>query len=419
MRIAFVVPTLQRSGGILVVTRQVRLLRARTGLDAAVVVLDQPPATARDDDGLAVLGTAAAASRDWDVAVWTWWTTMDVALELRAARRVLLLQGLDERFYRWWEPFDRLAASAALAGADAVITVSAYLGDVIAALRPEAEPLVVRAGLDRAVFAPRERSAPADGPLRVLVEGQPGLWMKGVDDALAAVGAMREPAEATLVSLAPKEADELAVTHVVGGLAPSAMADLYAGSDVVLKLSRGEGLGMAPLEAAAVGTPSIVTPYGGHADWLEHGVNGVQALFDDVAGTAAWLDVVARNRALLRRLGDGALATAAAWPTVEEAADGLAAALRTVADRRPAGEDVRRRALARSLARNVDLGRLSFARRTAQLRVAEQRVAHAERHLELLVSSTTYRLAERLRTAWWAVRRPLAWVRGISRGRRG
>src|SRR6185295_1422221 len=110
------------------------------------------------------------------------------------------------------------------------------------------------------------------------------------------------------------------------------MAELYGTNDVLLKLSRGEGLGMAPLEAAAVGTPSVVTPYGGHADWLRHGVNGVEVMFDDVMGTAAWLDRLALDRALVRRLGDGALETAAAWPTLEQATDRLADALRAVAE---------------------------------------------------------------------------------------
>src|SRR5919206_419577 len=184
MRAAFLVPTLERSGGIQAVVGQVRLLRARSDIDVALVVCGpgggEAGASASAD--VPVIGFAAASSREWDVAVATWWTTWAAAVELSARRRVLVLQGLDERFYR-----------------------------------------------------------------------------------------------------------------LVGDLDAPGMAALYRESDVLLKLSRTEGLGLPPLEAAAVGTPSVVTPYGGHPDWLRHGGNGVQVGFDDLDGTAAWLDLLARE----------------------------------------------------------------------------------------------------------------------------
>ena len=101
---------------------------------------------------------------------------------------------------------------------------------------------------------------------------------------------------------------------------------------------------------------------------------------------------------MLGRLGEGALATAHAWPAMEQSADALASALRGSLEREPPSDDARRRALARAVARNVDLGRLAFARRTGE-------VAAAERRLELVLGSSTYRLAERLRRTWWALRR--------------
>jgi hypothetical protein len=182
------------------------------------------------------------------------------------------------------------------------------------------------------------------------------------------------------------------VDRLVGALRPAEMAALYAESDVVLKLSRAEGLGLPPLEAAAVGTPSVVTPYGGHEDWLRHGVNGVQVGFDDIAGTSAWLDALARDRGLLAELGRGALDTARSWPTPEQSGDAFAAALQEICDAEPADPVAARRAIARSLARNVDLGRIGMERVKRE---------HAERHMQLLVSSKTYRLAERMRRVWW------------------
>ena len=49
-------------------------------------------------------------------------------------------------------------------------------------LRPDAPLHLVRNGIDKDVFAPPEQvDVRLDGPLRVLIEGNPGVWFKGVE----------------------------------------------------------------------------------------------------------------------------------------------------------------------------------------------------------------------------------------------
>jgi glycosyltransferase involved in cell wall biosynthesis len=301
----------------------------------------------------------------------------------------------------------------AVAGADELIAVSGYLHDVAAALRPGVRCHLVTNGLDRAVFGRRaaERGE-GGGPLRILIEGQPGMALKGVDDALAAVVEMREGAEVTLVSLEAPSSSDFRAHRIVGGLDAPAMADLYASSDVLLKLSRSEGLGLPPLEAAAAGTPSVVTPYGGHADWLRHGDNGVLVGFDDPAGAGAWLDALARDRELLGRLGDGARETAAAWPTVEESADGMAEALRAIAAGDGADRAESVRASARALARGLGTGRVEHDavagalawNEAAVIELQAEAGRQADARLQAVLDSRTYQLSEAMRRAWWRVR---------------
>src|SRR4051795_10275819 len=163
MRVAFVLPTLEPSGGIHVALRHADALRERAGWEVGVVV---------DGDAR---GVSEAAGVEWDVVVSTWWTTADAALELPGRRRVVFLQGLDERFYGWWAPLDRLpsaagppgapppgparrppprggSGAAARACAAAVVAVSRHLGEVVSALRPDLPVRVVPNGLDRATF---------------------------------------------------------------------------------------------------------------------------------------------------------------------------------------------------------------------------------------------------------------------------
>jgi glycosyltransferase involved in cell wall biosynthesis len=404
MRVAFVVPSLRPSGGVRIAVQHARLLRERAQIDAALVVCDDEKGAAEGGD-VPSLGPAQAVAEPWDVAVATWWTTWPTATELDARRRALLVQGVDERFYATAEPFERLGASMALASADELIAVSGHLRDVVTAARPGAHCHLVRNGLDPAGFA--AAGAPSNtGPLRILVEGQPDLPLKGVGDALVAVGEMRERTEVTLASLEPPASRDFRAHRVVSGLDAREMAELYASSDVLLKLSRSEGLGLPPLEAAAAGTPSVVTPYGGHEDWLRHGVNGVLVGFDDPSGTAGWLDALARDRDLLARLGAGARETAQAWPSVEDASDEMAHALRSIADGEGADPAEVARASARALRRGMGTGRLQHDAVVVALAWSE---AAADARLQEVLDSRAYKLSEAMRRAWWRLsrRRPL------------
>ena len=90
----------------------------------------------------------------------------------------------------------------------------------------------------------------ADEPLRILVEGNPARAFKGVGEALAATRAMHEPAHVTLVCAdrGGRGRRRQALTRSSGPLTPAEMAAPYAETDVVLKLSRVEGMFGPPLE---------------------------------------------------------------------------------------------------------------------------------------------------------------------------
>jgi glycosyltransferase involved in cell wall biosynthesis len=192
----------------------------------------------------------------------------------------------------------------------------------------------VRNGIDKSVFAPPEgEAAPVprvDGPLQVLVEGRPGVPFKGVDEALAAAGAMREPAHVTLVCadgavvVGPVPAG---VDEVVGPLDPAGMAKVYAKTDVVLKLSRVEGMAAPPLEGFHCGATCITTPVTGHDEYISDGRNALLTSWDDERGASRLLDLLARDRRLLHRLRVGALRTARSWPSTEQSTAILALAL--------------------------------------------------------------------------------------------
>lgn len=381
MRVCLLVPELGRSGGAQTIRSLAAGLEASEGFDVDLLVTDLRAAggaTALDDRA------------PYDVAVATWWETSVDLSRVPAARRAVLLQSIESRFYEEHEFVERLDAAEVLALPVAYLAVARWMRALVADLRPDARCDLVPVGIDKDAFSPRERPT-RDGPLRVLVDGQPSMWFKGVSEALAAVGAMAEPAEITVVAGDPAAAGEVEGARVVGGLDAEGMASLYAANDVLVKLSRVEGLGLGPVEAAHVGTPSVVTPYTGHEEHVEHGRNGLVVGYDDQPGTARALDRLARDPELLARLSEGALASARDWPSAGETTRAFAAALQAIAAAPAPDPDPALAALALTRRRRLELTREHVRQAGALLQQTQERrdwydvaLGEAREHVEEL-----------------------------------
>lgn len=355
MRVCFLLPGGGVSGGVRVVLGHASRLAAH-GVDAEVLWTGD----AEPVEGVRSRPVTEAAGERWDVAVATWWTTALELPRVAAHRRLVFAQSIDARFYASEEAAERLGASNAPALSDGFVAVGEGLARALRTRYPGSPVTVVRNGVDKATYAPRPVPR-RDGPLKVLIEGAPGLAVKGVDAALEAVAAMNKPAITTLATLTQPES-EAAADRVVSVDGAAAMAELYAEHDVLLKLSRHEGLSLPCLEAMHVGRPCVVTPFGGHRDFLRHGVNGLLVGYDDVAGTARQLDRLAGDPGLLERLGAGALEMAATWPSPEDSTAQLTAAMRAAVEREPAD----RADAAAALSAGVALIREELRRRETQ-----------------------------------------------------
>ncbi|HWH96004.1 MAG TPA: glycosyltransferase family 4 protein [Baekduia sp.] len=338
MRVAFVLQDLQLSGGVGVVVEHAAQLRRHHGLDAHLVLArpqEHPDWAYRGLAEVPVLDLDAALQITWDVAVATWWETTSTLFELRAHRYAYFIQLLEDSTYPPGAA-EQLAAAMTTALPVRFITEARWLAELIEDYQPGNDVLYVRNGIAKDVFRSPAAVPPAAEaePLRVVVEGARGDVHKGVDDALQAVAAMGRPAHVTWVSphgAAPPEG----VDRLLTGLTHAEMADVFADSHVLLKLSRAEGMYGPPLEAFHMGATVVTTPVTGHDEYVAHGINGMLVGWDDPRGTARTLDLLARDRRLLHELRVGALRTARAWPDWRQSSQWMAMALRRVAAEPP------------------------------------------------------------------------------------
>jgi glycosyltransferase involved in cell wall biosynthesis len=320
-----------------------------------------------------------ALAERFDVAVATWWETVFTLFELSAHRYAYFVQSLEDRFYDH-DHAERLGAALTLDLPVAFITEARWIADTLAAWRPDASCYLVRNGIDKQLFAPLMRVRPSiDRPLRIVVEGSPWVWHKGVPDALDATRVMQEPHRVTVVCGDPSAHRDIHhADQVLGPLSHREMADLYAENDVVLKLSRVEGMFGPPLEGFHRGTTCVVTPVTGHEEYVEHGHNGLVTDWDDLRGTARQLDLLARDRRLLHFLRTNALETARAWPDWGQASQFMAAALLDIVRQPPPAAASASAHLAADLRSGIEVyhrhlvEREAFARRALRF---ERRIA--------------------------------------------
>lgn len=370
---------------------------ARRGFEVDVVLTREPMTRSWSHRGLASLRAVSleeAKRRRYDVALATWWETAEHVLELDAARHGWFMQSLEDRFYEAGDP-RRLVAGLAQGLPVRFVTEARWIAATLEALRPGERVFYVRNGIAKGVFTP-PATVPVrrEGPLRILVEGSAHVGFKGVADALAAVSRMAEARHVTVVAPDGSGGGLRGADRAVGPLTQRELAEFYAECDVVLKLSRVEGMSGVPLEGFHCGATCVVTPVTGHEEYVVHGENGLVVEWDDPDGTARTLDLLARDRRVLHRLRCGALATARAWPSWEQQGEVMAAVLTALCRQPPASA----RGAGLRLGRDLR-GVLSDGERLALELAAVRRAAATAQ------GSRAYRLAVRGRTTLDRVQR--------------
>jgi glycosyltransferase involved in cell wall biosynthesis len=332
MRIAWLLPDLTLSGGAGIVIEHARQLTLHHDMPGTLVRTNpqtRPDWAYRGLADLDVVDLDEARTRSFDVAVATWWETAFALFELDARRHAHFLQLLEDSHYPPGAP-DRLGFAQIYGLPVRFITAANWIHDTVEAMQPGNAAFYVPSGMAKETFVIPEAPPVHDGPLRIVIEGGLDLIRKGVPHALESVRLMREPHTVTLVTPGAPETRHPAVDEHLGGIPHAEMAALFARHDVLLKLSRAEGMYGPPLEAFHMGATCVTNPVTGHEDYVAHDDNALVVDWDDPVGTAAALDLLARERGLLQRLREGALETARAWPDWETASAPMAEIMRAL-----------------------------------------------------------------------------------------
>jgi len=335
------------SGGANAVIEHASGLRRR-GHDVTLISLQPFPAQRPDwHPGLAELelsNLGSAVKHKFDFIFATWWTTYFELWRFESTTYAYFNQSLESRFYVERPPklLNRLTYSLPLL----FVTEARWLEQFIGWMQSDARVIRVTNGLNEQLF-PCVATPPDRGPaLRILLEGTRELAFKGVDDALELLQRFEA---ATDIEVGWLTTNSLGLKPSIGGrpveiferVPIHQVHAILRQFDVLLKLSRVEGVFGPPLEIFSQGGTAITSVVTGSEEFMMHGQNGLLVEHYNRGKVLRYLDRLFKDRAYLARLQAGAIATARAHPTWTESARKFSLALEKLHEQHHANSHLR------------------------------------------------------------------------------
>lgn len=317
--IAFILPSLQISGGVLVALKHGCFLQ-EAGYDVSYLGIKDPEKWVEcDGHRFPVLNRIIHTPkfdncpfRGWfDKLVATFWATLDFALRYPKAKEIMyLVQGYEVDFY---EPDDqlRIGASSTYQQVPDVryITISKWCKSWLEEIY-DVTPRFIPNGIDTDYFTPSCRDW-ANSKIRILIEGNCESLLKNIDEAFEITNGLNpEKYEIWYMSYTGKSKAWYRIDNNLGFVPRDKVADVYRQCHILLKSSIHESFSYPPLEMMATGGIVIVRPNEGNKEYLEDGYNCLFYSPYETTEARRLIDKLAHDEALRDMLSKNGLLTA-------------------------------------------------------------------------------------------------------------
>lgn len=335
--IAFVLPSTQTSGGVLVTLKHASVLRA-AGYD--VLILNEG-FSEKDieylDETLPVVSTQMSQIHgSFNQAVATLWSTTNFIRTYPAiSQKSYLVQNFETDFYEPGHIF-KFSANQTYALDDMrYLTISRWCEKWLRDTYSR-QPSYVPNGIELARFSTRKRTFDKKR-VRILIEGNSDDYYKNVDEAFKIAEELdKEKYEIWFMSYQGKPKDWYRVDKFLHRVPYGDVPDVYLVCDILLKTSILESFSYPPLEMMATGGYVVAAPNDGNVEYLRHGENCLFYEQGDIAAAAEAIERICIDEQLRRTLYDNGLRTAKDrdWTNIQKDILALYAL-----DQLPAGRD--------------------------------------------------------------------------------
>lgn len=273
--IAFVLPALNISGGIMVAFEHCKALR-EAGYDVTIINDDFDESRwckyqgirfpVLDSRGYKFIGS-------FDKAVATMWSTVKFLEEYTNIKeRYYLVQNFETNFY---EPGDPLRIEANQKYSPKVevqfLTISKWCQEWLKRNYGH-DSRYLPNGIHTENYQPVERKF--DGKIRILIEGDCGVYYKNVDESFRIANQLdREKFEVWYLSYNAEPKEWYKVDKFLHKIPFEEVSEVYKQCHILLKTSFLESFSYPPLEMMATGGFAVVVPNDGNKEYLVNGEN--------------------------------------------------------------------------------------------------------------------------------------------------
>lgn len=310
--IAFVLPALNISGGIMVAFEHCRILK-EYGFDVTIINddFDQTKWITFENVEFPVLPSRYSYFKGtFDKAVATMWSTVDFLEEYsNIKQRFYLVQNFETNFYKANDSL-RLKANSKYCPNVPVtfLTISKWCQKWLKE-KYEKESRYVSNGIHINNYIGEKRNF--NGKIRILIEGDCGVYYKNVDESFKIANQLdRNKFEVWYLSYNAKPKDWYKVDKFFNKVPFEEVSKIYKSCHILLKTSILESFSYPPLEMMATGGYVVAIPNGGNVEYLKHGENCLFFESGDIEKGLKSIQMICNDEKLRNKLFENGIKTA-------------------------------------------------------------------------------------------------------------
>ncbi len=308
MRIAYITPGCGLSGGIAVLCQHVTRLQKR-GHEVYLLSLEKPSPMEWFPGQTVPVIFIEEWKGSLDILVATGWSTAFCLPRIPATVKCYFVQSDETRFFPDGSLWKLLASLTYYFGVN-YLTEAKWIQEWLFKTFGHNAELVPN-GLDENIFYPAPPLQPRGSLPRVLLEGTIALPYKGMAEAFEAVAPL--DVEIWCVSSVGRPKRGWKCHRFFEHVPMVEMCRIYSSCDILLKLSRVEGVFSPPMEMMACGGTAVVGRVTGYDEYIIDGYNALVVDVDDIKAAREGVTRILADKSLHDSLIANGRITAQKW----------------------------------------------------------------------------------------------------------